>query len=329
MGIKLIELGNCGLKISNLGLGCMGMSAFYGETDEAESLETIWLALELGINFFDTAEIYGPFKNEILLSKAIKGKREKFVIATKTGIEIDDEGKFHGVNGSPEYIRKAIDRSLKHLGTDYIDLYYIHRIDPNIPIEESIGAMSDLVKSGKILYIGLSEASPATIRKANSVHQISALQTEYSLFERGVELNGILETVKELGIGFVAYSPLGRGLLSGGIKTIDDLDTDDWRRGIPRFQGDNFKKNLELVSEINKIAESKGVTSSQLALAWVLKKGFTAIPGTKRRRYLIENAHAANIELSYQDMEKLDSSFPQGIVSGERYAEAGMKSINN
>jgi aryl-alcohol dehydrogenase-like predicted oxidoreductase len=328
MGIKIIELGSSGMKASNLGLGCMGMSAFYGETDEKESLAAIDLALEKGINFFDTAEIYGPFKNEILLAKAMKGRRDKFMLATKTGIEVKDDGTFVGVNGRPEYIKKAVDRSLKHLETDHIDLYYIHRIDPNTPIEESAGAMAELVKSGKIRYFGLSEASPATIRKANSVHPVTALQTEYSLFERSVEDNGILDTVNELGIGFVAYSPLGRGLISGKISSMEDLAADDWRRSNPRFQGENFENNLKLVSEINKIAELKKVTPAQLALAWVLNKGFAAIPGTKRRTYLQENIDAADIEFSDDEMKDLESVVPKDKVHGSRYPESGMTLLN-
>lgn len=328
MGIKTIDLGKSGLKVTNLGLGCMGMSAFYGETNEEESLATIDLALELGIDFFDTAEIYGPFRNEILLSKAIKGRRDKFVVATKTGIEVDDDGAFKGINGSPAYIRKAIDRSLKHLGTDYVDLYYIHRIDPNIPIEETIGAMSELVANGKVRYIGLSEAGPETIRKAHAVHPVSALQTEYSLFERSIEDNGILETINELGIGFVSYSPLGRGLLSGEIKSPDDLDADDWRRTNPRFQGDNMKKNLEVVEEVKRIAGAKGVTPSQLALAWVLQKGFSAIPGTKRRKYLAENAKAAEIVFTDEELSAIESVAPPGVASGNRYPDAQMGSLN-
>jgi len=328
MGIKNIALGSSGLKVSSLGLGCMGMSAFYGETNETESLAALELALELGINFLDTAEIYGPFKNEILISKAIKGKRDQYVIATKTGVEVDDDGNFKGVNGRPEYIKKAIDRSLKHLETDHVDLYYIHRIDPKVPIEETIGAIAELVSAGKVLYAGLSEASPETIRKAHAVHPISALQTEYSLFERGVEENGILDTVNELGIGFVSYSPLGRGFLSGEIKSIDDLAPDDWRRQNPRFQGDNFKKNLEVVQEVKRISEKKGVTPSQLALAWVLQKGYSAIPGTKRRKYLEENAIAADIELSQDELAEIDKVTPYGIASGERYPPESMTALN-
>lgn len=328
MGIRTIELGSSGLRVSNLGLGCMGMSAFYGETNEEESLATIALALELGINFFDTAEIYGPFRNEILLSKAIRGKRDKFIIATKTGVEVDDDGTFKGINGSPDYIRKAIDRSLKHLGTDYVDLYYIHRIDPSVPIEETIGAMSDLVANGKVRYLGLSEAGPETIRRAHKVHPISALQTEYSLFERSIESNGILDTVNELGIGFVSYSPLGRGLLSGEIKSPDDLAADDWRRSNPRFQGDNFRKNLEVVEEVKRLAVKKGVTPSQLALAWVLQKGFAAIPGTKRRKYLTENAKAAEIVFTEEELKTIESTAPPGVASGNRYPDAQMGSLN-
>jgi aryl-alcohol dehydrogenase-like predicted oxidoreductase len=323
------KLGSQGLTVSVEGLGCMGMSAFYGPSDEAENLATLARAIELGINFFDTAEIYGPFKNEILLSKAFAGKRDKVQIATKVGSEVTDEGERRAVNGRPEYIRTAIDRSLKHLGTDHVDLYYLHRIDPKVAIEESIGALGELVKAGKVRYIGVSEASPATIRRAHKEHPLTALQTEYSLFERSPETNDVLKTVRELGIGFVAYSPLGRGFLSGQIKTVDDFDATDFRRGDPRFAGENLAKNLALVKEIERIAKAKGATPSQLALAWVLRQGTVAIPGTRRLKYLEENAGAAELELSASEFADLDAAAPVGAAIGDRYTPMGMASLNH
>jgi aryl-alcohol dehydrogenase-like predicted oxidoreductase len=323
------KLGSQGLTVSVEGLGCMGMSAFYGPSDEAENLATLARAIELGINFFDTAEIYGPFKNEILLSKAFAGKRDKVQIATKVGSEVTDEGERRAVNGRPEYIRTAIDRSLTHLGTDHVDLYYLHRIDPKVAIEESIGALGELVKAGKVRYIGVSEASPATIRRAHKEHPLTALQTEYSLFERSPETNDVLKTVRELGIGFVAYSPLGRGFLSGQIKTVEDFDANDFRRGDPRFAGENFAKNLALVKEIERIGKAKGATPSQLALAWVLQQGTIAIPGTRRIKYLEENAGAAEIQLSASDLADLDAAAPVGAAIGDRYTPMGMASLNH
>ena len=323
------KLGSQGLRVSVEGLGCMGMSAFYGPSDEAENLATLARAIELGINFFDTAEIYGPFKNEILLSKAFAGKRDKVQIATKVGSEVTDDGERRAVNGRPEYIRTAIDRSLKHLGTDHVDLYYLHRIDPKVAIEESIGALGELVKAGKVRYIGVSEASPATIRRAHKEHPLTALQTEYSLFERSPETNEVLATVRELGIGFVAYSPLGRGFLSGQIKTVEDFDATDFRRGDPRFAGENFAKNLALVKEIERLAKAKGATPSQLALAWVLQQGTVAIPGTRRIKYLEENAGAAEIQLSASDLADLDGAAPVGAAIGDRYTPMGMASLNH
>ena len=323
------KLGNQGLRVSVEGLGCMGMSAFYGPSDEAENLATLARAIELGINFFDTAEIYGPFKNEILLSKAFAGKRDKVQIATKVGSEVTDEGERRAVNGRPDYIRTAIDRSLKHLGTDHVDLYYLHRIDPKVAIEESIGALGELVKAGKVRYIGVSEASPATIRRAHKEHPLTALQTEYSLFERSPETNDVLKTVRELGIGFVAYSPLGRGFLSGQIKTVEDFDANDFRRGDPRFAGENFAKNLALVKEIERIGKAKGATPSQLALAWVLQQGTIAIPGTRRIKYLEENAGSAEIQLSASDLADLDAAAPVGAAIGDRYTPMGMASLNH
>ncbi|MGB3026768.1 aldo/keto reductase [Paradevosia shaoguanensis] len=326
--MKYVNLGSQGLKVSMEGLGCMGMSAFYGPSDEAENLATLARALELGIDFFDTAEIYGPFKNEQLLAKAFKGKRDQVKIATKVGSEVTDEGERKAVNGRPDYIRKAIDRSLKHLGTDHVDLYYLHRIDPNVPIEESVGALADLVAAGKVRYIGVSEASAATIRKAHATHPLTALQTEYSLFERGVEGNEVMDTVRELGIGFVAYSPLGRGLLTGAISSTDTLADTDFRRSDPRWSDQNFDKNMALVGRIRSLAERKGVRPSQLALAWVFAQGALAIPGTRRIRYLEENAAAVDIALDENELAELNDAAPAGAAAGDRYTPAGMQSLN-
>ena len=327
--MKHVNLGSQGLNVSVEGLGCMGMSAFYGKSDEAENLATLARAIELGVDFFDTAEIYGPFRNEQLLAKAFKGKRDKIKIATKVGSEVTDEGERKAVNGRPDYIRKAIDRSLKHLDTDHVDLYYLHRIDPNVPIEDSIGALSDLVKAGKVRYIGVSEAAPGTIRKAHAVHPLTAVQTEFSLFERSVEENGVFDTVRELGIGFVAYSPLGRGLLTGAITSVDTLDDNDFRRGNPRWSDENFRKNLDLVERIKKVAERKGVKPSQLALAWVFAQGATAIPGTRRIKYLEENVAAADIALSEAELDELNVAAPVGAAAGDRYPPAGMQGLNH
>ncbi|MDR3475999.1 MAG: aldo/keto reductase [Devosia sp.] len=327
--MKQRKLGSEGLVVSAEGLGCMGMSAFYGPSDEAENLATLARAIDLGITFFDTAEIYGPFKNEILLSKAFAGKRDKVLIATKVGSEVSDAGERLPVNGSPDYIRKAIERSLRHLGTDYVDLYYLHRIDPKVEIEESIGALKDLVGAGKVRYIGVSEASPATIRRAHKVHPLTALQTEYSLFERTPEQNEVLSTVRELGIGFVSYSPLGRGFLSGQIKTIDDLDQTDFRRTDPRFSQENFDENMRLVERITQLAASKGVKASQIALAWVMAQGTVPIPGTRRVKYLEENAAAVEINLTSADLAALEEAAPVGAAIGERYTPQGMASLNH
>ena len=327
--MKTVPLGSQGLVVSAEGLGCMGMSAFYGDTDEAESIATIHRALELGVTFLDTAETYGPFKNEILLAKALAGgKREKAIIATKVGAQISDDGVRGEVNGRPEVVRYALDRSLRHLNTDYVDLYYLHRIDPNTPIEDTVGALADLVKAGKIRYIGVSEAAPSTLRKAHAVHPLSALQTEYSLFERSVESNGVLDTCNELGIGFVSYSPLGRGMISQTFTKLDDLAPDDWRRANPRFQGENFDKNVSAAATVAKLAQSKGITPSQLALAWTMTKGTVPIPGTKRRTYLEQNAAAADITLTPEDLAAIDKAAPPGIAAGERYPEAGMLALN-
>jgi aryl-alcohol dehydrogenase-like predicted oxidoreductase len=322
------KLGSQGFSVSAEGLGCMGMSAFYGPSDEAENLSTLARALELGIDFFDTAEIYGPFKNEILLAKAFAGKRDKVKIATKVGSEVTDAGERLAVNGTAAYIKKAIDRSLKHLGTDYVDLYYLHRIDPKVEIEESVGALADLVKAGKVRYIGVSEAAPATLRRAHKVHPLTALQTEYSLFERTPETNGVLDTVKELGIGFVPYSPLGRGLLTGAIDT-SRLDASDFRRTNPRWEGDNLASNLRLVERVQQIATAKGVKPSQLALAWAMRDGMVPIPGTRRIKYLEENVGAAAITLTPADLAALDEVAPVGAAAGDRYTPQGMAALNH
>ena len=328
--MKQIKLGNQGLIIPQIGLGCMGMTGFeegnmYGPADEKEAIYTIHRSLELGGNFLDTADLYGPLKNEQLIAKAIGKERDKYILATKFGWEIDDNGKVTwAINGSRNYIKKAVERSLKNLNTDCIDLYYMHRLDKNTPIEETVSAMRELVKEGKVKYIGLSEVSSETIQKAHNVHPITAVQSEYSLFERTAEERGVLKTLEELGIGFVAYSPLGRGFLSGQIRSIDDLPENDFRRAIPRFQENYFHKNIELVKAVEKIAEEKNVTSSQLALVWIISKGIVPIPGTKRRKYLEQNIASANIELSQSDLLKLESIVPLGTDTGAPYDEFSM-----
>ncbi|MCE6987832.1 aldo/keto reductase [Dyadobacter sp. CY323] len=332
--VSKTKLGSQGLEVPLEGLGCMGMTTLaggniYGTADETESIKTIHRALELGVNFLDTADLYGPLLNERLISKAIAGTRNQYIIATKFGFEVNDEEQLTWrINGRPEYVKKAIDRSLKNLGTDYIDLYYLHRVDPETPIEDTVGAMSELVQSGKVKYIGLSEVSAQTLRKAHAIHPITAVQTEYSLFERGAETNGVVDALHELGIGFVSYSPLGRGFLTGDIKSPDDFEANDFRRNIPRFQGANFYKNLELVSEIQKLAAEKGLTPSQLAIAWTIAKGTVPIPGTKRVKYLEDNVAAASIVLTTAEMDHLDSIVPAGTISGDRYDETSMAGVN-
>jgi aryl-alcohol dehydrogenase-like predicted oxidoreductase len=324
-------LGRNGPSISAMGLGCMGMSEFYGSMDDAESIATIHRALELGIGFLDTSDAYGPHTNEVLVGKAIAGRRDEVFLATKFGIVRDPANpQARGVNGRPEHVRKSCDDSLKRLGVDYIDLYYQHRVDRDTPIEETVGAMAELVKAGKVRHLGLSEASAATIERAHKVHPIAALQTEYSLWTRDPETTGTLDACRRLGIALVAYSPLGRGFLTGSIKSPDDFDADDYRRNNPRFQGENFTRNLKLVEHVRKVAQEKGCTPSQLALAWVLARGddILPIPGTKRRKYLDENAHAIEVKLETSELEALDKVFPADVAAGDRYAAAMMKSIN-
>jgi aryl-alcohol dehydrogenase-like predicted oxidoreductase len=328
--LQLRRLGNSGPQLFPLGLGCMGMSEFYGARDDAESIATIHRSLALGFNFLDTADVYGYGANEILVGKAIRDRRDNAFLATKFAI-VRDKANPHvrGVSGKPEYVKSSCEASLQRLGVDTIDLYYQHRVDPNTPIEETVGAMAQLVREGKVRFLGLSEASPATIRRAHAVHPIAALQTEYSLWTRDPE-DEVLRTTRELGIAFVAYSPLGRGFLTGQIKKFEDLDADDYRRNSPRFQGENFQKNLDLVARVDEIAKEKNCTPGQLALAWLLAQGdeILPIPGTKRRKYLEENIAALDVKLSSDDLRRLDEVAPKGAASGDRYPQTMMAMVN-
>lgn len=323
------KLGQEGLEVSALGLGCMGMSEFYAGRDEAEAVATVQRAIDLGVTFLDTADMYGPFTNEVLVGKAIADRRGQVILATKFGNVRGENGEFLGIRGDAEYVRQACDASLKRLGVDHIDLYYQHRVDPKTPIEETVGAMAELVKAGKVRYLGLSEAGPETIRRAHAVHPITALQTEYSLWSRDPE-ELILQTVRELGIGYVAYSPLGRGFLTGQIRSVDDLAEDDYRRSSPRFKGENFQKNLDLVQEIETMAREKDCTPSQLALAWLLAQGedIVPIPGTKKRSRLEENVRAVDVQISSEDRARIDAILPPGAAAGSRYDAPQMQALN-
>lgn len=332
--IKQVNLGNQGLKVPTIGLGCMGMTVgfgtnIYGDADENESIATIHRSFELGGNFLDTAEAYGPLLNERLIAKAIKGNREKYILATKFGFEVGDDEQYTGkLNGSKSYVKKAAERSLKNLGTDYIDLYYLHRLDPGTPVEETVAALAELVQEGKVRYIGLSEVGSETIRKAHAVHPLTAVQSEYSLFERQIEELGILDTLNELGIGLVAYSPVGRGFLSGDIQKPEDFPAGDFRRSLPKYQGDQFFKNIDLVNQIKQVAEEKGITAAQLAIAWVIAKGYVPIPGTKRVKYVEENIAATQVVLTAEDLARLEAIIPLGLETGARYDAAGMRGVN-
>lgn len=323
------ELGRSGLEVPMVGLGCMGMSDFYGPSDEARSIATLEHALDVGVRFWDTSDMYGPFTNERLLAKVLARRRDEVVLATKFGVMRGEDGAWRGINGRPEYVHQACDASLARLGVDHIDLYYQHRVDPEVPIEETVGAMAELVTAGKVRHLGLSEAGPATLRRAAAVHPIAALQSELSLWSRDVE-DEVLPTCRELGIGFVAYSPLGRGFLSGAISSLDDLAPDDWRRNMPRFQGDNFVLNLRLVERVQELAAAKGCTPSQLALAWVLLQGphVVAIPGTRKPERVDENAAAAEVALSAADLARIDEVIPRDLVTGTRYPEQAMSLVN-
>jgi aryl-alcohol dehydrogenase-like predicted oxidoreductase len=322
-------LGSQGLRVSAIGLGCMGMSQSYGPAEEQESVATVHRALDLGVTFLDTADMYGPFTNERLVGGAIAGRRDEVVLATKFGNERRPDGSWIRVNGTPEYVRRACDASLERLGVDHVDLYYQHRVDKTVPVEDTWGAMAELVEAGKVRHLGISEAAPATIRRAHAVHPMSALQTEYSLFSRDPE-QGLLATVRELGIGFVAYSPLGRGFLSGQVKSPDDFAEDDFRRGHPRFEGENFARNLAVVEQVRQLAADKGVTPSQLAIAWVLAQGddVVPIPGTKRRSYLEDNAGAVDVRLTPEDLAAIEEVAPRGVVAGDRYGPVQMANVD-